>query len=482
MAIIFTPPQGVIALSESSFSPTGEEDGDNPSNNTFDITNDGGVTLDWTATKNAAWLSLDTTSGTTDSSPDSDTITVSYDTTGLQWENSPFTDTITITDAAAFNSPQTISVSLTVTEVVVPPVPDHMTFLIHSSGVSNGYGVILEVAESERAFADNGLWNTYRGTMQSDGRVVLPGDTSLSSTPGPVVVKCYEAGQLITESWSTSIGGSLGWKPRSYPDIAILNSGNIVVSWTQSSTAVPYFAILSPEGAVLQGMTNARAHTTSWYIADPAIPVFITPLEDGGFLLTWKFYSYAETAASVWNANGSNRVVGSDFFGGSDESYYAEPGQMPTDASPSYYSGQFMVADAYNGYGYWYNVTDLGEEWDYEGSDYYGDYYICSVLPMWATDAKMAIINSRSGTIRGTVITDADVYEVDDVVMLSSDYTLNSVTALYNNTFLVQATSGSDEGINYWIFDASLSLVSGPTAAFATADFNNRTNIKGGGI
>ena len=102
-----------IHLSESSFSNT-TTSGVNPSSDTFDITNTGsaGTTLSWTISKNESWLSVSPTSGTTNDGGDSDTITVSYDVSGL----SPaiYTDTITVTDSGASNSPQTISVSLTV--------------------------------------------------------------------------------------------------------------------------------------------------------------------------------------------------------------------------------------------------------------------------------------------------------------------------------------------------------------------------------
>ena len=96
----------------------------------------------------------------------------------------------------------------------------------------------------------------------------------------------------------------------------------------------------------------------------------------------------------------------------------------------------------------------------------------------------MAIVVSRSGSIRGTVITDADVYVVDDKVMLTGYY-LNNFMALPNNTFLVQASAtagGPDAGANYWIFDANLDVVSGPTAAFTGLAGFNYENAKGGAV
>ena len=103
-----------IALSESLLEPTGVESGANPDDDTFDITNSAaGGRVNWSITNTQSWLTIDTTSGSTMVSPDSDTITVSYDITGLGADT--YNDTITITDPHASNSPQTITVDLTVT-------------------------------------------------------------------------------------------------------------------------------------------------------------------------------------------------------------------------------------------------------------------------------------------------------------------------------------------------------------------------------
>ena len=321
-------------------------------------------------------------------------------------------------------------------------LPSELTFLLHASGSGDAEGVLLEVPDSQETFDDQGLSYIYRSTMLSDGRVVLP----CYDGNGPVIVKCYEAGSLTTESWSTSITGSSLYY---FVDVSILNDGNLVFAWVDYDDDVPYFAILSPAGAIVVGMTDARGGGGSLYEGDADYNVIVVPLEDGGFLLTWKFYSYNETAASLWEANGTNREPASDFFGGDDEAVNAETAQMLTDASPTYYSGLFPIFDALNGYGFWYNVTDLGEEWDYEGFDYYGDFTICRVLPQWAADndSKMAVFIS-DGDVLGTIVKDNDDFEFERKTLLSGTYILNSVTVLPDNTFLVQATSTVAYGLN----------------------------------
>ncbi|MCK5642720.1 MAG: hypothetical protein KAJ19_18065 [Gammaproteobacteria bacterium] len=106
---------GAINLSESSFSPTGEEGGDYPSDDNFNISNEGVKTLNWTITKNEDWLSVAPDNGSTDKAPDSDNVVVSYDTTGLDSTTAIYNDIITVTDENASNSPQTIAVELTIT-------------------------------------------------------------------------------------------------------------------------------------------------------------------------------------------------------------------------------------------------------------------------------------------------------------------------------------------------------------------------------
>jgi hypothetical protein len=95
------------------------QEGSNPSNDTFTVSNGGTGTLSYTITDNVGWLSVNPASGT--STGEADTITVSYSTSGLS--AGTYNGTITITDGGAANSPQTIAVSLTVTSQGSGPVP-----------------------------------------------------------------------------------------------------------------------------------------------------------------------------------------------------------------------------------------------------------------------------------------------------------------------------------------------------------------------
>ena len=97
-----------IAASPSSLSFSATAGGANPSSQNVSITNTGGGALNWTASSNAAWLSVSPTSGTAPSAT-----TASVNITGLA--AGTYNGSITITAAGATNSPFSVPVTLTVT-------------------------------------------------------------------------------------------------------------------------------------------------------------------------------------------------------------------------------------------------------------------------------------------------------------------------------------------------------------------------------
>ncbi len=100
-----------IALDKTALSPTVTV-GQNAADDTFQVWDTGEVALDYTVSDDAGWLSVSPNSGTSSGTGDKQSHTVSYDTSALA--AGTYTGHITVTDAAASNSPQTITVSLTV--------------------------------------------------------------------------------------------------------------------------------------------------------------------------------------------------------------------------------------------------------------------------------------------------------------------------------------------------------------------------------
>ena len=101
------PPQPALAVSPGTLSFTATQGGANPAAQSFDVTNTGGGTLNWSAAESASWLTLSAGSGTAPS-----TVTATPSITGLA--PGTYATQITVSAAGATGSPKTIDVALTV--------------------------------------------------------------------------------------------------------------------------------------------------------------------------------------------------------------------------------------------------------------------------------------------------------------------------------------------------------------------------------
>jgi hypothetical protein len=115
-----------LGVPEISASPTPltftTNEGENPADKTLEVCNSGTGTLNWSLTDNAAWLSETPTSGSLDAD-DCEDVTVSVAASGLAAGD--YSATITIIDPLANNTPQTVSVSLSIvsTGAGIPGAP-----------------------------------------------------------------------------------------------------------------------------------------------------------------------------------------------------------------------------------------------------------------------------------------------------------------------------------------------------------------------
>jgi len=106
----------VIAFGPVTLGFTATEGGANSANQTLDVWNSGGGTLNWSVADDAAWLSLAPPSG--NSNGEHDVITLSVDITRLS--AGVYNADITITAPGATNTPQTMPVSLSVEAPTIP--------------------------------------------------------------------------------------------------------------------------------------------------------------------------------------------------------------------------------------------------------------------------------------------------------------------------------------------------------------------------
>jgi hypothetical protein len=132
---ISVPPLG-ISFSPTSLSFSAVAGGANPENQTLEIWNLGGETLNWTLSDGAAWLSEDPTSGS--STGEHDNVTVAVNITGMSAGD--YSANITITAMGANNTPQVVPVSL---HISVPPLgisfsPPSLSFSAVAGGANPG--------------------------------------------------------------------------------------------------------------------------------------------------------------------------------------------------------------------------------------------------------------------------------------------------------------------------------------------------------
>ncbi len=104
-----------ISLSTTKASFSYSLGGSTPASQTVNVTNSGGGTLAWSAVSGSAWLTVSPISGT-----GSGTLTLGINPAGLTAQT--YNGAITVTASGATNSPQTISVSLTISAAAAPPV------------------------------------------------------------------------------------------------------------------------------------------------------------------------------------------------------------------------------------------------------------------------------------------------------------------------------------------------------------------------
>jgi len=121
------PPPPAIGLNLTSLTFTAQQGGASPGNQSVNIFNSGGGTLNWTAavTSGSSWLSASPASGS-----NGGTLVVSVNASSLSAGS--YSGAIQVSASGVANSPQTITVALTVTAAATPPAialnPPSLTF------------------------------------------------------------------------------------------------------------------------------------------------------------------------------------------------------------------------------------------------------------------------------------------------------------------------------------------------------------------
>jgi len=262
-----------IAYSPNRFPFSATPGGANPASQILEIWNSGPGTLDWSVTDNAAWLALAPTSGS--SSGEHDQVTASVDIGGMSAGD--YSATITIAAAGATNTPRTLAVGLTITEMEGPTIGFDPASLSFSAvaGKANPADKTLEI------------WNSGTGALDwsvSDDAAWLalaPASGSSSGEQDGVTVSIDIAGMSIGDYSATITIAAAG---------ATNTPRTISVSLTLTETEAPtiglYPASLGFSAAAGQAnpanktleIWNSGTGTLDWSVSDDAVWLTLAPI------------------------------------------------------------------------------------------------------------------------------------------------------------------------------------------------------------
>jgi outer membrane protein assembly factor BamB len=241
------PAAPVLAVSPTTLSISGTQGGANPNPSTVNVTNSGGGTLSFTAASDSSWLSVNPTSG---SAPQA--LQVSVNIAGLA--QGSYTGHITLTAAGAQNSPQTVSVNLTVSAA----------------------GTLLfgdQTIETQRDSNAKGIAEAFQTTANVSGTVnSLTVYLDTSSTAATVYVGLYSdngghPGTLLTQGSKTSpTAGS--WNTIAVPGAPITGGTNYWLAILGTTSGTPYFRDRAhgPCKGEVNSQTNLTSLPTTWTI------------------------------------------------------------------------------------------------------------------------------------------------------------------------------------------------------------------------
>lgn len=175
-----------IGLSPASISWTAPLGGANPAGQPLTVQNTGSGTLSWSAAFAPAWLSASSSSGNL-SAGASQTVTLFADTAGLSAGS--HSGTVTITAAGAVNTPQTVGVTLTISQApVIGLTPSSLTFDAPQGGANPGAKSISLTNQGGGTLA----WSA--STNAAWLSVSPPSGTLVSGTPQTLAVSVNTSG------------------------------------------------------------------------------------------------------------------------------------------------------------------------------------------------------------------------------------------------------------------------------------------------
>ena len=372
-------PTPTIGLSATALSFSAVQGGSNPANKTISVSNSGSGTLNWTATENAGWLSLSPASGT-----GAGTISVAVNTSGLSVGT--VSTPITIAASGATNTPQTVTVSLTMTAAAIPPAigvtPGSLTFTAQQGGgnptpqslaIRNTGGGTLTWTVS-----NNAAWLSHSPTSGTGNGVVTisPITGGLATGTYNGIVTLYAAGSSTVNvpitftitapaaqptigmsPTSLAFNATAGGNNPSTQNILITNTGTGTLTWTVTDNANWLTATQSGNSVVASiNITGLAAGNYSGVITVSASGAANTP-QTVPVTLTVAAAPQPTTGSVTlsWSANSESDLAGYKVYRATNSGGYGAPIATLTAGTTQYVSSglakgftYFFVITAYD--------------------------------------------------------------------------------------------------------------------------------------
>lgn len=303
-------PAPALRLSAGTLSFAGFAGGANPSAQTIDVTNASAGPLTWTASNTQSWLHLSAASG---SAPTP--LSISVTTAGLA--AGTYSDTITVAAPDATNSPQTISVTLTLTGA--PPVLSLSTHTAAFSATSGGANPPAQSVSITNAGGGSLSWTaskTQSWLTLTATSGVAPANLSLGALVNGLAAGVYSdtvtisAGTADTQSVAVTLTVTAPTQTQ---------TGILVANWTFDTNMVVNNTALDSSESNLYGVLNGNSTLTAGKLGQALVfdgtttSVFVAPdsrlaLAQDLTLAAWiktQNSTRTETVISKYNASGS---------------------------------------------------------------------------------------------------------------------------------------------------------------------------------
>lgn len=312
------PVPPAIGASPTSLSFTVQQGtGNNPAPQTLRISNTGSGTLNWTASDNAAWLTLSSTTGTGNGAV---TITPVLGSLGV----GTHTGNITLT------APGAQSVSIPVTFSVTPPPisialsPSSLTYTGVSGGPNPANQAVTVTANGNWTATVNAAWlklNTNSGA--GNGTILTTvnlGSVSGTTNTGTITVTAgnitrtvdvtlkLSAGSLTVSSNNLAFTATQGSADPAPQNLTV----NSNASWTATTTEGASWLSLSQASGLNTGTITARVNTSKAVLGENRATVVVTSgsiTKTVTIMLTLNSPS-SSSAVLTWKANGETDLAG----------------------------------------------------------------------------------------------------------------------------------------------------------------------------